>query len=171
MPGTQSWQQNWGIPSLQSYSKESPDSSLKHRPCWVLVAHTYNPSYSGGRYQKDWGSKLAWANSSQDPFSKTPDTRKGWLSGSRCRPWAQTLVLPKGKKKKKSTDHGVSGKRKNGTWAELKGAINSLCTYPCLLLFWVLDIIHKLKIFSSIFHRREKYYFWPDFPRTLGISH
>jgi hypothetical protein len=26
---------------------------------WVLVAHTYNPSYSGGRDQEDQGSKPA----------------------------------------------------------------------------------------------------------------
>jgi hypothetical protein len=30
---------------------------------WALVAHTYNPSYSGGRDQEDRGSKPAWANS------------------------------------------------------------------------------------------------------------
>jgi hypothetical protein len=35
----------------------------------VLVAHTYNPSYSGGRGQ-DRGSKPAQANSSQNPISK-----------------------------------------------------------------------------------------------------
>jgi hypothetical protein len=28
------------------------------------VAHTYNPSYSGGRDQEDCGLKPAWANSS-----------------------------------------------------------------------------------------------------------
>jgi hypothetical protein len=27
--------------------------------CWALVAHTYNPSYSGGRDQEDRSSKLA----------------------------------------------------------------------------------------------------------------
>jgi hypothetical protein len=31
---------------------------------WALVAHAYNPSYSGGRDQEDHGSKPAWANSS-----------------------------------------------------------------------------------------------------------
>jgi hypothetical protein len=34
------------------------------------VAHTYNPSYSGGRDQEDHSSKPAQANSSQDPISK-----------------------------------------------------------------------------------------------------
>jgi hypothetical protein len=32
--------------------------------------YTCNPNYSGGRAQKDDGSKPAWANNSQDPVSK-----------------------------------------------------------------------------------------------------
>jgi hypothetical protein len=36
----------------------------------MLVAYSYNPSYSGGRDQEDCGSKPAQANSSQDPVSK-----------------------------------------------------------------------------------------------------
>jgi hypothetical protein len=48
----------------------------------VLVAQTYNPSYSGGRDQEDRGSKPAWTSSSQDPISKIPNTKKGWRSGS-----------------------------------------------------------------------------------------
>jgi hypothetical protein len=39
-------------------------------------AHTCNPSCSGGRDEKDCGSKPAQANSSQDPISKTPFTHK-----------------------------------------------------------------------------------------------
>jgi hypothetical protein len=35
----------------------------------VPVAHTCNPSYSGGRDQEDRGSKLTGANSLQDPIS------------------------------------------------------------------------------------------------------
>jgi hypothetical protein len=39
----------------------------------VLVAHTCNPTYSGGRDQEDCGSKPAQANRSQDPIlKKTP---------------------------------------------------------------------------------------------------
>jgi hypothetical protein len=34
------------------------------------VAHTWNPSYSGGRDQEDCGSKSAQPNSLQDPISK-----------------------------------------------------------------------------------------------------
>jgi hypothetical protein len=42
----------------------------------VLVAHGYNPSYySGGRDQKDCGSKPAQAQSSQDTFS----INKNWV--------------------------------------------------------------------------------------------
>jgi hypothetical protein len=35
---------------------------------WMLVAHTCNPSYSGGRDQEDRGSKPAQANSSKRPY-------------------------------------------------------------------------------------------------------
>jgi hypothetical protein len=35
----------------------------KYLICWVPVAHTYNPSYSGGRDQEDWDSKPAQADS------------------------------------------------------------------------------------------------------------
>jgi hypothetical protein len=46
------------------------------------VAHTYNPSYSGGRDQEDRGWKAAWANSSERPYLKNPFTKIGlveWL--------------------------------------------------------------------------------------------
>jgi hypothetical protein len=51
----------------------------------ALVAHAYNPSYSGGRDQEDHGLKPAWANSSQDPIlkKKKKSEKKAWLSGSR----------------------------------------------------------------------------------------
>jgi hypothetical protein len=41
------------------------------------VAPACNPSKSGGRDQKGSGLKPAWANSSQDPMLKTPNTVKG----------------------------------------------------------------------------------------------
>jgi hypothetical protein len=41
------------------------------------VAHTCNPSYSGGRDQ-DWSSKPAYANSSWDPTLKHPSKKKSW---------------------------------------------------------------------------------------------
>jgi hypothetical protein len=48
----------------------------------ALVAHTYNPSYSGGRDQKDHSSQPAQAISSGDPILKKSITKKGlmeWL--------------------------------------------------------------------------------------------
>jgi hypothetical protein len=45
------------------------------------VAHTYNPSYSGGRDQEDCGSKPAQVNSSRDPISKKPITKKSGDDG------------------------------------------------------------------------------------------
>jgi hypothetical protein len=50
-------------------------SKLKRRH-WVLVAHTCNPNYSRGRDQEDCGSKPTQANSSQDPISKVPITKR-----------------------------------------------------------------------------------------------
>jgi hypothetical protein len=50
---------------------------LKKRVDQVPVAHTCNPSFLGGRDQGDHGLKPAWANSSQDPISKKPITKKG----------------------------------------------------------------------------------------------
>jgi hypothetical protein len=72
----------------------------------ALVAHTCNPSYSGGRDQEDRGLKPAWANSFQDPNLKIPDTKQGWWSGSSdrapsVRSLIQTQILQKKKKKRK----------------------------------------------------------------------
>jgi hypothetical protein len=46
------------------------------------VAHTCNPSYSGGRDQEDHGSKTAQGNSPRDPHLEKRFTKKGlveWL--------------------------------------------------------------------------------------------
>jgi hypothetical protein len=40
------------------------------------VDHACNPSYSGGRYQEDCGSKPARENSSQNPILKKPFTKR-----------------------------------------------------------------------------------------------
>jgi hypothetical protein len=45
------------------------------------VAHACNPSYLGGRDQKDHGSKPAQANSSQDPISKKKKITKNGGGG------------------------------------------------------------------------------------------
>jgi hypothetical protein len=49
------------------------------------MAHTYNPSYSGGRDQEDLGSKLPRQIVCETLCWKKPITKKGWCSGSRCR--------------------------------------------------------------------------------------
>jgi hypothetical protein len=48
----------------------------------ALVAHTCNPSYSGGGDQEDHGSKPALVNSLQVPITKTTNTKHGWQSSS-----------------------------------------------------------------------------------------
>jgi hypothetical protein len=52
----------------------------------VPEAHACNPSYSGGSDQEDRVLKPAGANSSGDPILKNLSTKRGWWSGSRCRP-------------------------------------------------------------------------------------
>jgi hypothetical protein len=42
----------------------------------VLVAHTCNPSYTGGRDQEDLCLKPAWADSLWDPISKIPNAKR-----------------------------------------------------------------------------------------------
>jgi hypothetical protein len=68
---------------------------------WALVAHAYNPRYSGGRAQEDWGLKPAQGNCSYGPILKKPITKKSWSSALRCKPWVQTPVLQKTNKQTK----------------------------------------------------------------------
>jgi hypothetical protein len=58
----------------------------------ALVAHPYNPSYSGDRDLQDFSSKSARANSSRDPIAKKPFTKK------QLKEWLK--LKPKKKKKK-----------------------------------------------------------------------
>jgi hypothetical protein len=44
-----------------------------------MVAHTCNPSYSGGRDQEDLSLKPAQENSLRDPILKIPNRRKKGL--------------------------------------------------------------------------------------------
>jgi hypothetical protein len=55
------------------------------------VAHTCDPSYSGGRDQEDCGLKPTRAKEFTRPYlEKTRHKKKkSWRSGSRCRPWVQ----------------------------------------------------------------------------------
>jgi hypothetical protein len=48
----------------------------------VPVAHTCNPSYSGGRDQEDPSLKPAWANSFRDPISKKKTQQKKRAGGA-----------------------------------------------------------------------------------------
>jgi hypothetical protein len=48
---------------------------------WAPMVHVFNPSYSGGRDQKNHGSKSAQGNSSWDPTSKKPITKKSFWRG------------------------------------------------------------------------------------------
>jgi hypothetical protein len=71
----------------------------------VLVAHAYNPSYSGGRDQEDCSSKPAQANSLLDPISKKPFTKIGLVE------WLKVKALSSNsstaKKNKKLRDIGL----------------------------------------------------------------
>jgi hypothetical protein len=73
----------------------------KKEPGWVPVAHACNPSYSGGRDQDNCSLKSAWANSSQDPISKIPNTKQDWQSGSSGRVPTQQVFKPQNQRKKK----------------------------------------------------------------------
>jgi hypothetical protein len=40
------------------------------------MAHTYNPSYSGGTDQEDLSLRPVWSNSLRDPIWKIPSTKR-----------------------------------------------------------------------------------------------
>jgi hypothetical protein len=49
---------------------------------WGTMAHTYNPSYSGGKDQEDCSLKPAQANGSRNSILRNTPPNKGWHSGS-----------------------------------------------------------------------------------------
>jgi hypothetical protein len=54
----------------------------KNKNNWVLVAHTYNPSFSGGKDQKDHGSKSALSKQFTRSYLENIQQKKGlaeWL--------------------------------------------------------------------------------------------
>jgi hypothetical protein len=69
-------------------------SFKKETSSWVPVAHTCNPSYSGGRDQEDCSLKPAPANSSTRPYLEKLFTK----IGSGWRHWVQAPVSQKKKK-------------------------------------------------------------------------
>jgi hypothetical protein len=56
------------FPPCGGKSGHSVTLTTKEESHWAPVAHTCNPSFSGGRDQKDLGLKPTWANSSGDPI-------------------------------------------------------------------------------------------------------
>jgi hypothetical protein len=56
-------------------------ASPNKQQSWVQMLYTCNPSYSEGRDLEDAVQSQPWANSSRDPISKIPNTKKGWWSG------------------------------------------------------------------------------------------
>jgi hypothetical protein len=67
----------------QSHQKQT---NKKARKVLATMTYTYNPSFSGSRDQEDRSSRPAWANNLRDLISKKPIIKKGWWSGTRCRP-------------------------------------------------------------------------------------
>jgi hypothetical protein len=78
-----------------------PEKSGKLKNSQAPVAHTCNPSYSGGRNQEDHGLMAAWANSLPDPILKKTH-HKIWLVS-----WLKLKALSSSpnttKKKRKKT--------------------------------------------------------------------
>jgi hypothetical protein len=62
----------------------------------------------GGRDQEDHSSKSAWANSSQDPISKIPNTKQGWWSVSNGRALDLEFKLQYYKKKNVIQDKEIT---------------------------------------------------------------
>jgi hypothetical protein len=65
------------------------------------VTHACNPNYSGGRNQEDCSSKPVWANSSQDPISKRPITKKRLVEWLKVEALSSSPSTAKKKKKRK----------------------------------------------------------------------
>jgi hypothetical protein len=61
------------------------------------VAHTCNPSYSEGKDQEDEVQSQPGKIVRETISRKHPSQKKGWWSGSRCKPSVQTPVLQKKK--------------------------------------------------------------------------
>jgi hypothetical protein len=75
------------------------------------MAHTCNPSYSGGRDKEDLGSMPAWANSSQDPISKKPISKNGWWCGSGLGSEFKPQYCKKKKRRKKKFKKEMNQKK------------------------------------------------------------
>jgi hypothetical protein len=86
----------------------------------MLVAHTCNPSYSGGRAQEDHGLKPAWANIVR-PYLKKKKTKIPKNHKTRLVEWLNVKALSsntttakkKKKKKKKKPPQKRAGRVQN----------------------------------------------------------
>jgi hypothetical protein len=76
----------------------------KRKTSWTLVAHTYNPNYSGDRDQEEHSSNPAGAKSSSDPFSKNPSQKRAGGVAQGVGPEFKPQYRKK-KKKRKRTAH------------------------------------------------------------------
>jgi hypothetical protein len=74
----------------------------KAKSNWGLEGHACNPRYLGGKIRRIMVQSQPGQIDGETLSQKQPITKKGWWSGSKCRPWVQTPVLQKKKKKKKA---------------------------------------------------------------------
>jgi hypothetical protein len=66
---------------------------------WVVVAHACNTGYLGGWDQEDRGWRPAWVNSLRDSMSKNNQRKMDWKCGLSGKPWVQSPVPAKKKKR------------------------------------------------------------------------
>jgi hypothetical protein len=62
------------------------------------VSYTCNPSYSGGRDQKDHGLNPAWANSYLSPYLEKPFTKIGLVERLKLKALSSSLSTIKKEK-------------------------------------------------------------------------
>jgi hypothetical protein len=79
------------------------------------VAHTFNPSYSGSRDQKDSSSKPNQAKSSRDPISKKIHHKKGLME------WLKMQALSSNSSTAKKKEKGTRKERGEGRGEERRG--------------------------------------------------
>jgi hypothetical protein len=79
------------------------------------VAHTCNPSYSGGRDQEDPGAKPAWANSSARPYleKNASQKRAGGVAQGGGPEFKPQYQKKKKKKKLKKKTHKKKNKNRH----------------------------------------------------------
>jgi hypothetical protein len=105
---------SWFLSFYFGYVNELPCWEIHNTRCWWHICKSYcNPSYSGGRDQVGHGSKPALANSSWDPISKNPFTKKGWWMAQGIGPKFKPQHWKKKKKKKKEKE---KGNKRNTNW-------------------------------------------------------